>query len=113
MGSIAELLGYSLLPEPDAAPDDEAPRGAPAASKADLAREAAMAAVLEETGLDPDEARADLTLRGDLDLDDLGLYAIVARIEHDLSLVLPDELVDSWGTLGSILDDTARLAAGE
>lgn len=108
MGSIAELLGYSLAPQPDPAGDDDASHDSPASSQAELARQVAMEAVLEETGLDPEAARADLTLQGDLDLDDLGVYAIVARIEHDLSLVLPDDVVESWETLGALLDDVVN-----
>lgn len=115
MGSIAELLGYSLVPEtePERVSDEAKTDGiSEASSSEDDAREVAMMAVLDESTLDPQAARADLTLKGDLDLDDLGLYAIVTRIEHDLSLSLLDERVESWRTLGELLDDVAA-AYGE
>ena len=90
MGSIADLLGDQLraglaqLVDPDAS--DESPDAAPASSERavetaqDRAREAAMEAVLDEAELDPADARGELTLRGDLDMDDVSLYAVVARV---------------------------------
>ncbi|WP_235827069.1 phosphopantetheine-binding protein [Actinomyces culturomici] len=111
MGSIAELLGYTLDPVPtDAEAGEGAGSGAShaGASRADEARETAMAAVLAETGLEPEDARAELTLRGDLDLDDLALYAIVARIEHELRASFPDAEIAQWTTLGDVLDAAAE-----
>ena len=35
-----------------------------------------MEAVLDEADLDPADARGELTLRGDLDMDDVSLYAV-------------------------------------
>ena len=90
MGSIADLLGDQLraglaqLVEPDAS--DDAPGAAPASSETavetaqDRAREAAMEAVLDEVELEPAQARGELSLRGDLDMDDVSLYAVVARV---------------------------------
>ncbi|MDN5964133.1 MAG: hypothetical protein L0H81_06275, partial [Actinomyces sp.] len=46
--------------------------------------EVVMSAVLAETSLDPALAREDLTLAGDLDLDTIGLYAVVTSTEHGL-----------------------------
>ena len=84
MGSIADLLGDQLraglaqLVDPDA--DGEAPDTAQASSvgsssasptAAELAREAAMEAVLDEADLEPAHARKELTLRSDLDMDDV------------------------------------------
>ena len=91
MGSIADLLGdqlrAGLAQLVDPATEDDAPEGAQASSidvgeyvsTQDHAREAAMEAVLDEADLAPADARAELTLRGDLDMDDVSLYAVVAR----------------------------------
>lgn len=97
MGSIAELLGYSLTPEEPG--ESQAP-----AQDADRIRETAMAAVLEETALEPARARGDLRLVEDLDLDDLVLYAVIARIEHELGIRIPDAAVARWRTLDDLLD---------
>ena len=114
MGSIADLLGDQLraglaqLVDPDAS--DEAPGAAPASSDStvetaqDRAREAAMAAVLDEAELDPADARGGLTLRGDLDMDDVSLYAVVARVEREAKVTLNDTQVEQWVTLEDLLD---------
>lgn len=105
MGSIAELLGYSLTPED---PEVATPNASLAPDeKEEAARETAMEALLDETGLEPEDAREDFSLRGDLDLDDLSLYAIVARIEHESRVSIPDAAIDSWETLGDLLDGAA------
>lgn len=112
MGSIAELLGYSLDPDSlDGAAGDQAPAPGALDEKADAGEErraTAMAAVLAETGLEPAAARAELSLRSDLDLDDLVLYAIVARIEHELRIRIPDAEVESWRTLSDLLEAVAE-----
>ena len=97
MGSIAELLGYSLTPEE---PEETRAREQ---EDSDRIRETAMAAVLEETSLAPEAARADLRLVDDLDLDDLVLYAIIARIEHELRIQIPDVAIVKWTTLEDLL----------
>ena len=114
MGSIADLLGDQLraglaqLVDPDAS--DEAPGAAPASSDStvetarDRAREAAMEAVLDEAELDPASARGELTLRGDLDMEDISLYAVVARVEREAKVTLNDALVEQWVTLADLLD---------
>ena len=114
MGSIADLLGDQLraglaqLVDSDAS--DETPGAAPASSDStvetaqDCAREAAMAAVLDEAELDPADARGELTLRGDLDMDDVSLYAVVARVEREAKVTLNDALVEQWVTLADLLD---------
>lgn len=111
MGTIAELLGYSLTDadasrEPSNEPGGAAPpdESAPSDPRDRDSRETAMSAVLEETDLDPDHTRAELSLADDLDLDTLSLYAIVARIEHDLSICIPDETIGAWRTLADLLD---------
>ena len=92
MGSIADLLGDQLraglaqLVDPDAS--DEVPGAAPASSESavetaqDRAREAAMEAVLDEAELDPADARGEITLRGDLDMYDVSLESVIARVER-------------------------------
>ena len=121
MGSIADLLGDQLraglaqLVDPDAS--DEAPGAAPASSDStvetarDRAREAAMAAVLDEAELDPASARGELTLRGDLDMDDVSLYAVVARVEREAKVPLSDALVEQWVTLADLLGAVADAAS--
>ncbi|MBS4938229.1 MAG: acyl carrier protein [Actinomyces sp.] len=114
MGSIADLLGDQLraglaqLVDPDAS--DEAPDAASASSEIAVetaqgrAREAAMEAVLDEVELDPADARGELTLRGDLDMDDVSLYAVVARVEREAKVTLNDSQVEEWVTLADLLD---------
>ena len=121
MGSIADLLGDQLraglaqLVDPDAS--DEAPGAAPASSDStvetarDRAREAAMAAVLDEAELDPASARGELTLRGDLDMDDVSLYAVVARVEREAKATLSDALVEQWVTLADLLGAVSDAAS--
>ena len=121
MGSIADLLGDQLraglaqLVDPDAS--DEAPSAAPASSDStvetarDRAREAAMAAVLDEAELDPASARGELTLRGDLDMDDISLYAVVARVEREAKVTLNDALVEQWVTLADLLGAVSDAAS--
>ena len=121
MGSIADLLGDQLraglaqLVDPDAS--DEVPGAAPASSDStvetaqDRAREAAMEAVLDEAELDPASARGELTLRGDLDMDDVSLYAVVARVEREAKVTLSDALVEQWVTLADLLDAVSDAAS--
>lgn len=121
MGSIADLLGDQLraglaqLVDPEAR--DEAPGAAPASSEStvetaqDRVREAAMEAVLDEAQLDPARARGELTLRGDLDMDDVSLYAVVARVEREAKVALNDASVEQWMTLADLLEDVSDAAS--
>ena len=121
MGSIADLLGDQLraglaqLVDPEAS--DEALGAAPASSGApvetaqDRAREAAMEAVLDEAELVPADARGELTLRGDLDMDDVSLYAVVARVEREAKVTLNDAQVEQWVTLEDLLDAVSDAAS--
>ena len=121
MGSIADLLGDQLraglaqLVDPDAS--DEVPGAAPASSESavetaqDRAREAAMEAVLDEAELDPADARGELTLRGDLDMDDVSLYAVVARVEREANVTLNDAQIEQWVTLADLLDAVSDTAS--
>ena len=110
MGSIADLLGdqlrAGLAQLVDPATEDDAPEGTQASSidagesvsTQDRAREAAMEAVLDEADLAPGDARAELTLRGDLDMDDVSLYAVVARVEREAKVALTDAQIEEWET---------------
>ena len=121
MGSIADLLGDQLraglaqLVDPDAS--DEAPDAAAASSESaaetaqDRAREAGMEAVLDEAELDPADARGELTLRGDLDMDDVSLFAVVARVEREAKVTLSDSQVEEWVTLSDLLDAVSDAAS--
>lgn len=121
MGSIADLLGDQLraglaqLVDPEA--QDESAGAAPASSAAsvettqDRVREAAMEAVLDEAELDPADARGELTLRGDLDMDDVSLYAVVARVEREAKVTLNDSQVEEWVTLSDLLDAVSDAAS--
>ena len=121
MGSIADLLGDQLraglaqLVDPDSS--DEAPDAVPASSESaaetvqDRAREAAMEAVLDEADLEPADARTELTLRGDLDMDDVSLYAVVARVEREAKVGFSDAQIEGWQTLGDLLDAAATAAS--
>ena len=122
MGSIADLLGdqlrAGLAQLVDPATEDDAPEGTQASSidagesvsTQDRAREAAMEAVLDEADLAPADARAELTLRGDLDMDDVSLYAVVARVEREAKVALTDAQIEEWETLGDLLDAVAQAA---
>ena len=121
MGSSADLLGDQLraglaqLVDPDAS--DEVPGAAPASSEnavetaQDRAREAAMEAVLDEAELDPADARGELTLRGDLDMDDVSLYAVIARVEREVKVTLNDAQIEQWVTLADLLDAVSDAAS--
>ncbi|WP_175955794.1 phosphopantetheine-binding protein [Schaalia sp. Marseille-Q2122] len=100
----ALVASPSLGEEPDA--QQESAHGADSTDgdSVNPRHEAVLAAIVAETALDPSRARLDLTLREDLDLDDLGLYAVVAAVEHELRCTFTDEAVRSWQTLGDILD---------
>lgn len=122
MGSIADLLGdqlrAGLAQLVDPATEDDAPEGAQASSidagesvsTQDRAREAAMEAILDEADLAPVDARAELTLRGDLDMDDVSLYAVVARVEREAKVALTDAQIEEWETVGDLLDAVAQAA---
>ena len=122
MGSIADLLGdqlrAGLAQLVDPATEDDATEGAQASSidagesvsTQDRAREAAMEAVLDEADLAPGDARVELTLRGDLDMDDVSLYAVVARVEREAKVALTDAQIEEWETLGDLLDAVAQAA---
>ena len=121
MGSIADLLGdqlrAGLAQLVDLAPDGDAVSPAQASSidamgesatAEERAREAAMEAVLDESGIDPADARAELTLRRDPDMDDVALYAVVARVEREAKVGFSDAQIEGWQTLGDLLGAVAN-----
>ena len=93
MGSIADLLGdqlrAGLAQLVDPATEDDATEGAQASSI---------------------DAGAELTLRGDLDMDDVSLYAVVARVEREAKVAFTDAQIEEWETLGDLLDAVAQAA---
>ena len=117
MGSIADLLGDQLraglaqLVDPDASDEAAAASESAAETAQDRAREAAMEAVLDEAELDPADARGELTLRGDLDMDDVSLFAVVARVEREAKVTLHDSQVEEWVTLADLLDAVSDAAS--
>lgn len=60
--------------------------------------------ILDETDCDPVTMRSDLRLRDDLGLDGLSLWSLVARVERDLKITLPDREVEAWQTVGDLLN---------
>ena len=122
MGSIADLLGDLLRaglaqlvdPDSEAEGHGDAQASSSAAGEStnaqERAREAAMEAVLDEADLAPENARAELTLRGDLDMDDVSLFAVVARVEREAKVQLPDAQVEAWVSLGDLLDAVSQAA---
>ena len=123
MGSIADLLGDQLRaglaqlvdPDSEAEGHGDAQASSSAAGEStsaqERAREAAMEAVLDEADLAPENARAELTLRGDLDMDDVSLYAVVARVEREAKVGFSDAQIEGWQTLGDLLDAAATDAS--
>ena len=104
MGSIADLLGDQLraglaqLVDPDA--DGEAPDTAQASSVGSSSASPTAA-----------DARMELRLRGDLDMDDVSLYAVVARVEREAKVGFSDAQIEGWQTLGDLLDAAATAAS--
>ena len=115
MGSIADLLGDQLraglaqlvdADTPEATEASSAGSAPQSVTAAEQAREAAMEAVLE-----PADARMELTLRGDLDMDDVSLYAVVARVERDAKVAFGDAQIEAWETLGDLLGAVSDAAS--
>ena len=46
----------------------------------------------------------------DLDMDDVALYAVVARVEREAKVALTDAQIEEWETLGDLLDAVAQAA---
>lgn len=107
MGTIGDLLGGLDMSAFAAEESQEASSqagGDSAGTQGSVAEEVVMAALLEHTTLTPQRARADLTLHGDLDMDDLQLYAVVVAVERGLKCSFADEDIRQWQTIGDILD---------
>ena len=99
MGSIGDQLGIDLTELLDM---DEPPQSDQEDN--DTVGEAVMNALLEETSIEPDRMRADLTLEGDLDLDTLGRYSVISQIEHELGITLIDRDVGALTTVEDLLN---------
>ena len=119
MGSIADLLGDQLraglaqLADAEAPPEDDAPSsgGESASDASERARVIAMEAAVDEAEIDPARVRGRDSLRGDLDLDDISLYALVARIEREAKVTLADAEVETWVSLSDLLDSVSEAAS--
>ena len=46
----------------------------------------------------------------DLDMDDVSLFAVVARVEREAKVQLPDAQVEAWVSLGDLLDAVSQAA---
>lgn len=107
MGTIGELLG--LDPSAFGGSEEQAEESAPVddAARDEVAEdprgEAALAALLSVTDHPAERMREDLSLEVDLDLDEVGLWQVVAALEHDLHATFPDTEVRSWHTVGDLL----------
>ena len=119
MGSSADLRGDQLraglakLAEAEAPPEEDAPSsgGESASDASGRARVIAMEAVLDEAEIDPVRVMGRDSLRGDLDLDDISLYALVARIEREAKVTLADAEVEAWVSLSDLLDSVSEAAS--
>ncbi|MDO5034199.1 MAG: acyl carrier protein [Actinomycetaceae bacterium] len=90
--SIAEMLGMDM---PEEEPAEEA-------SQPDDVQGVVVAALLAESEVRAEDFREDMRLEEDFDLDLIGLYAVVAGIEQDLKVTLPDSKVRELVTLGDL-----------
>lgn len=118
--SIAEMLGMEL-PEDDLATLDNSDfantqSGARDARESlphknadetdeavDEVEEAVIQALLAESIVPADSFAPELSLRDDFDLDPIGLYAIIAQIEQELSIEIPDREIESARTLKELI----------
>lgn len=106
--SIAEMLGIDMPEEDeDAAASGSAEESGDAhgdAAQSDAVQEAVVSAFLAESTLDAEAFRSDLSLVKDLDLDEIGLYAVVASVEDDLKITLKDADIEQLETLQDLVD---------
>lgn len=118
--SIAEMLGMELpeddlatLNNSDSATDASAERGEqeslapseiePATETPDEVEEAVVQALLNESTVPAQQFAPELTLQEDFDLDRIGLYAVIAQIEQDLAIEIPDAEIASAHTLSDLM----------
>ncbi|MDU0968702.1 MAG: phosphopantetheine-binding protein [Actinomycetaceae bacterium] len=104
LAKLAALSDDDLAAEPRQTGDDHARTSAVEADVWDVI----AARTAEECGRDAGELAAQMRLIDDLDLDDLGRYAIVTQVEHDLKIHLPDAECDAAQTLGDIAEAAAE-----
>lgn len=118
--SIAEMLGMEL-PQDDlatlnssaSAPDDSAEgstreslvqgEAEQTSNTSDDVEEAVVQALLSESTVPAQEFAPQLRLREDFDLDHIGLYAVIAHIEQDLAIEIPDTEIASARTLSDLI----------
>lgn len=116
--SIAEMLGMEL-PDDDLATlgqndesvseaaetRDEAEKSSESlegGEERDAIDEAVVTALLNETSVPAEKFSPQLTLRTDFDLDNIGLYAVIAEIEQELSIEIPDAEIENAVTLNDL-----------
>ncbi|WP_297556491.1 acyl carrier protein [uncultured Actinomyces sp.] len=98
--SIAEMLGYDLS---DEQPDEVSAESASEDADADEVEAAVVAALLDESTVKAEDFRSDMSLAEDFDLDEIGLYAVVAAVEQDLKISLKDADVAQVKTLEDLI----------
>lgn len=97
MATIADALGMTL-PEPE----DRGSR-TPAAHEGAAPAAPVLDALEQESGRSAHAIDARMTLAGDLDLDALGLYAVVTPAERALHVQVPDERIQTLRTVADLL----------
>lgn len=107
MSSIGDLLAGALpegwqdatAPTETSGPDGDETRADVPEGPAGVV----LAAVSAETGIPAAELHPDLLLEEDLELWSLSLWAVVAEVERNLGLQLPDNEVAAWVSLADML----------
>ena len=101
MGTIGDLLGLNLQDfEPETTDNESA---TDLEGVVDTVAEAVWAAIIDETGVEPEHASNSLGLVQDLDMDELSRWAVVAMIERDLKCTIADAEVHTWNTVDDII----------
>ena len=98
--SIAEMLGYDLS---DEQPEESSSESVSENSDADEVEAAVVAALLDESTVEAQDFRSDMSLADDFDLDEIGLYAEIAAVEQDLKISLKDTDVAQLQTLEDLV----------
>lgn len=98
--SIAEMLGYDLS---DEQPEEAGAESVSVDSDADEVEAAVVSALLDESTVAAQDFRSDMSLADDFDLDEIGLYAVIAAVEQDLKISLKDGNVAHLETLEDLV----------
>lgn len=125
MGTIADLLGDALnsaLTSADDGNTEQAPSGAAAllqelkrdedVAQREHARSVMLTAISEHTGRPEEELGGSATFE-DLDLDPLGVYAIVTPVERELGRGFNDQDIARWTTIGEMLSAAEGIVSDE